>query len=308
MKNSVSSVPALLSIVLLCAMQLPRARAAETAAPVAATTTPAGLRVFTCGHSFHAAFVPSLLWDLATSAGIKGHTIAGVSYLGGSHASQHWDLPDAQNAAKKALTAGTVDVLTLSCMDHPDDGIANFAKLGFANNPNIRVTLQELWLPEDAWPFWPFDPAQKHVKYTSPLNFNATTVDQLKKAHAPYFQAMEDYASAVNKDLGKQVIFIVPDGQATMALRERIIAGTAPGLKTQSELFADAWGHPTAPLKLLSAYCHYAVIYQRSPVGLPVPARVGGEAAIGKDLNLLLQQLAWDAVTHHPMSGVVAPK
>jgi len=57
----------------------------------------------------------------------------------------------------------------------------------------------------------------------------------------------------------------------------------------------------------LEAYCHYAVIYRKSPVGLPVPT-VLQKSKIPQDqlsaLNLLLQQLAWDAVIHHPLSGV----
>jgi hypothetical protein len=55
----------------------------------------------------------------------------------------------------------------------------------------------------------------------------------------------------------------------------------------------------------MMGYCHYAVIYRKSPVGLPVPKalKVPGDADA---LNRLLQELAWDAVTHHPLSGVKA--
>ncbi|MEI7437393.1 MAG: hypothetical protein WCL16_11390, partial [bacterium] len=34
-----------------------------------------------------------------------------------------------KNEAKRALRAGQMDVLTLSCMTHPDEGISQFAKL-----------------------------------------------------------------------------------------------------------------------------------------------------------------------------------
>ncbi len=51
---------------------------------------------------------------------------------------------------------------------------------------------------------------------------------------------------------------------------------------------------------------NYAAIYRRSPVGLAVPeilkqAKLGDQEA---KLNTLLQELAWDAVTQHPLSGV----
>jgi hypothetical protein len=101
----------------------------------------------------------------------------------------------------------------------------------------------------------------------------------------------------------------VPMGQAVLALREKILAGQAPGLTSQAELFVDDLGHPGPAMQVLEAYCHYAVIYRKSPVGLPIPSALKESAIppgqIGA-LNLLLQQLAWDAVIHHPLSGVHA--
>ena len=49
-------------------------------------------------------------------------------------------------------------------------------------------------------------------------------------------------------------------------------------------------------------------IYRRSPVGLPLPAILAkaGDRDENDKLNRLLQELAWDAVTHHPLSGVKA--
>ena len=95
-----------------------------------------------------------------------------------------------------------------------------------------------------------------------------------------------------------------------IALREKIIAGQAPGLKTQKDLFTDAIGHARPPLQALVAYCHFAVIYRRSPVGLPRPAILvrGKKPNWDARLNRLLQELAWDAVTQHPLSGVKAEK
>jgi hypothetical protein len=255
-----------------------------------------GQRVFTCGHSFHC-WVPDILVELAKGAGIRGHQAVGTSTIGASLAIQHWDVPEEQNEARRALRAGKVDVLTLSCMTRPDEGIAKFAKLAVAHNRDIRVTVQELWLPEDRFPF---DPANR-VR-TSPDEFNGSTMADLNKQHAAYFKVMEDYVIALNTELGKQTVFIVPDAQATLALREMIIAGTAPGLKKQSDLFTDAWGHPTPPLQALSAYCHFSVIYRRNPVGLPLPGILAGNPDWDVALNLVLQQLAWNAFEQHPLA------
>jgi hypothetical protein len=262
--------------------------------------SPAGQRVFTCGHSFHF-WVADILADLAQGTGIKGHQTVGTSMIGGSRAIQHWDVPDEKNEAKKALRAGSVDVLTLSCMTQPDEGIGKFAKLAVEHNPNVRVTLQELWLPEDRFPFDPANRVRKSVD-----EFDGSTMADLIKPHEAYFKVMEDYVTALNAESGRQVVFIVPDAQATLALRERIIAGTAPGLKKQSDLFTDAWGHPRPPLKLLAAYCHFAVIYRRSPVGLAWPSVVESDLSFSHALNPVLQQLAWHAATQHPLSGVSA--
>ena len=266
-----------------------------------------GQRIFTCGHSFHF-WVPGLLAEMARAAGIVGHQTIGTSAIGGSRAIQHWDVPEEQNKAKQALRAGTVDVLTLSCMSGPDEGIGAFAKFAVAHNPHIRITLQELWLPEDRFPFDPLNRTRK-----SNQQFNDSTLADLRKPHAAYFKSMEDCVRALNRELGRQTVFIVPDAQATLALRARIVAGTAPGIGEQADLFADPWGHPRPPLQLLAAYCHFAVIYRRNPLGLPLPSPdVFSQSWPEKrpwrtdELNRLLQELAWDAVCQHPLSGVRA--
>ena len=97
-----------------------------------------GQRVFTCGHSFHV-WVPDILADLCKKAGIQGHTQVGISSIGGSQIIQHWNVPDDQNTAKKALKTGNVDVLTLSPIFLPDPGIENFTRLGLEYNKDIRV-------------------------------------------------------------------------------------------------------------------------------------------------------------------------
>ena len=61
-----------------------------------------------------------------------------------------------------------------------------------------------------------------------------------------------------------------------------------------------------AKLVELVGYVNYATIYRRSPVGLPVPA-ILKQAKLGdqeESLNRLLQDLAWNAVVEHPLSGL----
>lgn len=284
-----------------------------------------GQRVFTCGHSFHV-FVYPILDEMAKAAGIPDHQSVGISRIGGSRVIQHWDVLEATNKARALLRAGQVDVLTLSPIWMPDEGIENFAKLGLEHNPAIRVTVQEFWLPNDT--YHPVYPLETRVQ----VDHNATVVAELRKQQALYDHDLCESVREVNRRLGKQVLFIVPVGQAAAALREKIVAGQAPGLAMQWDLFRDNWGHPQPPLQVLAGYCHFAVIYRRSPVGLPVPKELAGYRRIvtdvglrkpgwrpskedlaaarplseqdQKDLNRLLQELAWDAVKQHPLSGL----
>jgi hypothetical protein len=259
-----------------------------------------GQRVFSAGHSFHV-FVPDILDDMAKAAGIKDHVRTGLSSIGGSRVIQHWNVPEEKNPAKKALRTGKVDVLTLSPIYLPDEGIEKFTKLALEHNPHIRITIQEFWLPFDLYD-------TTFSKRPAKVDHNALTGRQLRQLHAPYFKSMDDHVQELNKKHGKQVLFVVPVGQAVIALREKIMAGMAPGLKKQEDLFTDAIGHAKPPLQALVAYCHFAVIYRRSPVGLPVPAILMNAKNPDWDakLNRLLQELAWQAVIRHPLSGVKA--
>jgi hypothetical protein len=258
---------------------------------------PKGLRVFTCGHSFHY-FMPPILTDIAKGAGIKDHEFAGISAIGGSRVIQHWNVADEKNDAKRLLKAGKVDVLTLSPIMLPDEGIDNFVRLALEHNPKVRITVQQNWLPYDQYK--PATPLQGRE-----VDNNAATGESLRKLHEPYFKTIDDHVRDLNKAMGKEAVFVVPVGQAMILLREKIIAGETPGIKEQKQLFTDALGHVKAPAQALNAYCHYAVIYQRSPVGLPMPA-VLAKAKVDDRLNKLLQELAWEAVTKHPLSGVKA--
>lgn len=278
------------------ALFLPAAPHLRGDEPAPTSETPKGQRVLTAGHSFHV-WMPGILQRLVTSAKIEGHQQVDLQSLGGSQVIQHWNVPDDKNKIKPALIAGKADVLTLSPIYLPDAGIENFVKLGLEHNPTLRITIQEFWLPYDDQALW-----ASRAKDVS-IDPDKKTIEELRAAHAPYFQGMDELVRSLNQQVGKQAVFVVPVGQAVLALREKIIKGEAPGLTKQSELFTDPLGHPKGHIQMLATYCHYAVIYKRSPVGLPTLGVVGGLPE-GAKLDRLLQELAWDAVTAHPLSGV----
>jgi len=236
--------------------------------------------------------VPDILSGIAKSAGIEDHVQLGASLIGGSRVIQHWEVPDEKNNAKRFLREGKVDVLTLSPIWFPDPGIEKFGELGFEHNPDIRIFVNEFWIPNDVYkPVYPLQ--TKEI-----VDHNAATIPMLKKQQEMYCQVMQQSLDSLNTKVGKRIFFMVPVGHAVIALREKIIAGQAPGLNAQAELFSDNWGHPQMAVKVLTSYCYYACIYQRNPVGLE-PDKSWG---LDEKLVRLLQQLAWDAVTNHPLT------
>ena len=265
-----------------------------------AADVPKGQRVYSIGHSFHV-FMPGILAQIAKSAGIADHQQIGTSSIGGSYVSHHWEVPD-DKFKKATLESGNLDVLTIAPLFLPDEGIENFVRLASEKSPNIRVLVQEFWLP--------FDVYVNFRKEKPPMpDREAFDAKKLEEEHDRYFHDIDEQVKMLNeKYAGKPAVYVAPVGQAVLALRKKIAEGAAPGLTKQTDLFTDAIGHAKPPLAVLVAYCYYAQIYNRNPVGLPVPAAlkgVGDEEQTAK-LNRLLQEIAWTAVTEHPLSGVKA--
>jgi hypothetical protein len=265
-------------------------QAKEEAAP------PAGLKVLTAGHSFHV-WMPTLVAEMAKAAGIHGHEQLAISSIGGSKVIQHWELSSEKNKAKPILEAGKADLFTMAPTFLPDPGIENFTKLGLEHNSKIRFTLQQNWVPFEDPELWLSKSRPKSI------DRDVITLAQLRAKHDPYFKMIEDHVKELNARIPEAKIAIVPSGEAVLALRDKVIKGEAPGIKTQNELFTDVLGHPGPQIRVLSAYCHFAVIYRRSPVGLPVNGLLA-KLPEAEKLNQLLQEIAWKAVTGHPMSGV----
>jgi hypothetical protein len=262
---------------------------------VAKAGDPPRLRVFYTGHSFHM-FVPSRVALTAKAAGVKEYGFAGAQGIGGSRVIQHWDKDKGDNAARKALEKGDVDVFTMAPhLKIPDDGIDNFVELGLKHNPKMRFLVQQSWVP--------FDFLDKPVKDKAERDEGKLDIDKLRGDHEKWRGAMEAQVKALNKKAGRDAVCIVPAGDAIVRLRALVAEGKAPGISKQSELFTDAIGHGKLPVVILVSYCNYTCITGRSPVGVDVK-----EPAISGELHALLQRIAWETVSSYPMSGVSAKK
>lgn len=253
---------------------------------------PPGLRVFYTGHSFHM-FVPPRVEQLVKAAGIEGHKLVGQQGIGGSRVIQHWDLEDAKNKAKPALTSGEVDVFTMA--PHvmiPDEGITKFTELGLKHNPNLRLLLQASW--------YPFDVPAGEGRITNNAQRDDAKIESLQAPVDEWRKKLEAQAEDLNKQHGKKAIFIIPVGDAVVKLRSLVVDGKFPGITKQSELFTDPIGHAGSHVQVLASYCNFAAIYRISPQGLK--AQGGG---VTDEQHTILQTLAWDTVSKYPQAGVV---
>jgi hypothetical protein len=256
-----------------------------------AQDVPAGLRVFYTGHSFHM-FVPARVDQLARSAGIEAHRTAGAQGIGGSRVIQHWDLGGGDNKARVALESGQVDVFTMAAhLMIPDPGIDNFVALGLKHNPDIRFLVQASWMAFDA------TAPERRIRENSERD--DTDLDALQTASDPWRQKLEAQVDTLNRRHGRQAVFIVPAGDAVYALRRRVKAGEFPGVAKQAEFFRDPIGHGLGHVQALVAYCNFAVIYRRSPVGLSVDER-----GVSDEQRAILQRIAWDVVSKYKYSGI----
>lgn len=269
--------------------------------PKPAAALPKGQRVFYASHSLMW-YVPAPLGELATAAGIEGHELVGLQKLGASRTLQHWELPDEKNQAKKALESGNVDVFVMSPVQFPDEGVENFVKLGLEHNPKMKFIVQLSWgggdtdnqdFPKGAWDM---------------VDHNKTPA-QLKKLYERNIRAGERQAEEINRKLGRgnRIMTLVPSAQALVELRTKIYQKQIPGIDSQNALFVDAV-HPSPPLEALNSYLHYAVLYGRTPVGLPMVGALKKANREGWDekLNRTLQEIAWQAVVNYPPSGIQA--
>ena len=112
-------------------------------------------------------------------------------------------MADEKHQAKAALSAGKVDVLTLSPIWMPDEGIEKFAKLGFEHNPNIRITVQEFWLPNDTYePIYPED----FERCTVPLLPPRTFLTQCKPIISRMKMRRIDQVTGSRHEIGPRIV------------------------------------------------------------------------------------------------------
>lgn len=289
----------------------PRATSVADVAAAYATPLPpvsGPLRVYHLGHSLVGHDMPAMLAQLAGS----GHRHD--SQLGwGTSLKEHWEPELAINGfsqmndhpryrpAHEAIGSGQYDAVILTEMVELRDAIryhdsaaylTRWAGLARDSSPDTQVYLYETW-------HW--------------LNDDQGWLGRLDVDLGRYWEdgvLLPDLATSGFT----RPVHVIPAGQV-MARFVRIIenAGRVGNIANRYALFALEPGGKQDLIHLsdlgnyLVALTHYAVLYRRSPVGLPYQlARADGSAADAPDPGVarLMQETVWQVVSTYPKTGV----
>ncbi len=266
------------------------------------------LRVFHLGHSLVNRDMPAMLEQLAGS----GHDHR--SQLGwGATLKSHWepDVPingfETENAhpryrdALEAIRSAEYDALVLTEMVEIRDAIKHhdspkylrmWSREARAHRPDTRVFLYETWHPLDDAEGW---------------------LVRLDKDLGRYWEGELLAKGLAHQDTGGPV-YVIPAGQVLALFVRRVeAAGGLPDVSSRTDLFKRNPDGSQDNIHLndlgnyLVALTHYAVLYQRSPVGLPYRLkRADGSGADAPEeaTARLMQQVVWEVVTSYPKTGV----
>ncbi|GAA6202407.1 hypothetical protein [Aquicoccus sp. SU-CL01552] len=313
--------PRTLPILILAALALaglawwywskPRPPGAEVIAGAYATPLPppeGPLSVYHLGHSLVGRDMPAMLAQL----GGAGHSYA-LQLGWGTSLKEHWEpeLPingfETENdtpqfrPARAAIGSGDYDAVVLTEMVELRDAIkyhdsarylSKWADLARQAAPGTRVYLYESWHRLDVPEGW-----------LSRLDGDLESVWEAKVL-------LPDLAAGG----AARPIHVIPAGQVMAAFVRAVeAAGGVDNITGREDLFARDETGALDPIHMgdlgayLVALTHYAVLYGRSPLGLPRQlTRADGTAATapGPNAARLMQQTVWQVVTAYPKTGV----
>jgi hypothetical protein len=273
----------------------------------------APLQVYHLGHSLVGRDMPAMLEQMAEAGIGSGH--AHASQLGwGASLKAHWEPDETVNGfdemnghdrhrpAYEAVDSGEYDAVVLTEMVeikaaiewHASwDYLARWAKRIWAANPEVRVYFYESWHPLDDPEGW---------------------LLRLDRDLGTYWEG-EILFRTLAADGVDRPIHLIPAGQVMAAFARRLEAlGGIGNLTNREDLFGRRSSDGTLdPIHFsdagayLVALTHYAVLYGKSPVGLPhALLRADGSPAKtpGPEAARAMQETVWDVVTTTPRTGL----
>ena len=259
------------------------------------------LNVYHLGHSLVGQNMPAMLRQLAG----PGHGFN--SQLGwGTNLKEHWEpdlpvngfedsnSPDQYRDPFEALGSGDYDAVVfteaveirdaIKWMD-PAGYLRKWSTTAWEGNPEARIYFYEVWHELDHPEGW---------------------IERLDRDLALYWEGEILRRALAYDDVGRP-IYVIPGGQVMAALVRALEGrgGVGP-VADRTGLFLDDI-HFNDYGAYLMALTHYAVLYRRSPVGLPhALSRADGTHADdpGPELARLMQDTVWQVVTGYPPTGV----
>ncbi len=250
--------------------------------------------VFYIGHSLINHNMPRMVAELAAADDAVEHSYQ-VQIINGAPLKYNWENSAKGEGAdaRQVLPQGQVDVLVMTEAVPLDnhlqwsgshDYAARFTELARQAKPDTRVYIFETW--------------------HSVKSGTGEEVAYDKNGHLPWRGRLDtDLAKwqGIAKAAGVNVQ-LIPGGQALARLHDEIEKGKVPGLTNIRDVFQDDI-HMNDIGNYYMACLHYAVIYKKSPAGLPRELTgKWGKAydAPSAELARVLQQLAWQTASQSP--------
>ncbi len=242
-----------------------------------------GPKVYQLGNSH----TDSIREKLCGLVGAAGHT----DYTYGTHtipgAPLRW-LKGHPNDSFDRLKKHAWDVVTLqsynSTTEEEIQAAIAYSKAAYEGNPRVRIIMYSIWPNEENW-------------------------------DKPTLGRREEWNEGVAKRIREAIpeidVSVAPTSLIIRRLGDMADAGLVPGMKTRRDLYNDP-GHmgPNGGYAICCAM--YAMIFQKSPVGLPSTVnevrygRPTGEPKfdVGADKARAIQNLVWDTLAEYPHDGV----
>jgi hypothetical protein len=257
------------------------------------------MHVYHLGHSLVGRDMPAMLAQLAGDghgyesqlgwgSSLKVHWHPDEPIKGFEVANDHPRYRDARDAARSGAYDAFVATEMVEIRDavrYHDSGrhLAKWCALFRDHNPGIRLFLYETWHQLDDPEGWTFRIERDYKRYWEG--------EILRRA-----------AAAI-----EHPIYVIPAGQVLRQFGHAVAERReVEGLAGVSDLFEDQI-HLNDLGAYLVAVTHFAVLYQRSPVGLPhTLLRADGTAAQapGPESARLMQSTAWSVIRSFPHTGV----
>jgi len=267
--------------------------------------TPKELRMWHVGNSWSVPFP-------FEKVGLDRPFVHGTHNFGRS--GKNWVEESLETDKKNVLVKGEFDVIYLGFVQlaQPIEALDQMTTMALKYKPDCRIYLQHAWASGGG--NWAPGDRSSIGTLRDDDDLAAIQVEWDKRR-----KKLEDKVDEINKQHGKQVVFIIPLADAVMKMRQMVAAGKLPSVTKQSQLFWDnnetrnRDDHAAHQTVVLAMYCAHAAIYRKSPEGLKVSSPDGfywgpkaerGKVPVNDAQHAILQKLAWETVSTYPYAGV----